>query len=259
MIFYFSGTGNSLYVAKNLLSENERLISIAKEMKISQDSYDYELVENESVIFVYPVYAWAPPKMVIDFVKKIKFNNYKNNYVSTIITCGEEVGNAVSVFNNILSSKGLNLSSGFSLVAPNNYIIIGDVDSEEVEKDKLLKLEDSIEEIRKIIIAKQQGIYNIDKGKIPKITTNIINPLFNSYARNTKKFYANDKCTGCKLCEKICNNNCIKVDKKPAWGTECSQCLACINYCPNKAIQYGKNTDKKGRYTNPNINVSEMY
>lgn len=259
MIFYFSGTGNSLYVAKRLSDNSEKLISIAKEMENNRDSYDYKLAENESVIFVYPVYAWAPPKMVIDFVKKIRFNNYNDNYISTIVTCGEEIGNAVKLFARLLNNRGLNLSSGFSVVAPNNYIVIGDVDSKEIENNKLLRLEDSIEEIKTILMNKEKNIYKIDKGKMPKFTTNIINPLFNNYARNIKKFYANDNCIGCKICEKVCNANCIKVDQKPTWSGECSQCLACINYCPTKAIQYGKSTMKKGRYINPNINVDEMY
>lgn len=259
MIFYFSGTGNSLYVAKKLLNDKDKLISIAKEMKNNQDVYTYNLSKNESIIFVYPVYAWAPPKMVMDFVKRIKFNNYNSNYISTVITCGDDIGNAVNLFSELLDSKGLNLSSGFSIIAPNNYIIFGDVDNKEIENKKLVKLEESIKEIKNILDNKTKYIYKIDKGRVPKFTTNVINPLFNKYARSTKKFYADDNCIGCKVCEKICNTNCIKVDKKPTWSDGCSQCLACIHYCPTKAIQYGNSTTKKGRYTNPNIKIDEMY
>lgn len=75
---------------------------------------------------------------------------------------------------------------------------------------------------------------------------------------NTKKFYANDKCTGCGICESVCNCNTIKVDKKPSWGKECTQCLACMHFCPVKAIQYGKGTEKKGRYKNPKVSIAEM-
>lgn len=259
MIFYFSGTGNSLYVAKSIKDNDEKLISIAKETYSNKDIYEYDLKDDESITFVYPVYAWAPPEMVTNFINKIKLNNYKNNYICSVITCGEEIGNAMDYFNNKLNNVGLNLSSGFSIVAPNNYIIMGDVDSKEVEANKLKELENKIKVIKNTIDNKDRGVFEVDKGRAPKFTTNIISPLFNDYARSTKKFSVNDNCIGCKICEKVCNNKCIKVDDKPVWNGKCSQCLACINYCPTKAIQYGKLTTKKGRYTNPNIKVNDMY
>lgn len=257
MIFYFTGTGNSLYVAKKLKSKNEKIISIAKEMQKNQDVYKYEIEENENIVFVCPVYAWAPPQMVTDFIKKI--NIKKANYISAVITCGEQIGNAMDILKDSLGEVGLNLNSGFSVVAPNNYIIIGNIDDKEVENNKLIMIEDEIEYISKILRNKENNMYKIEKGKTPKFTTNIINPFFNKYARSSKKFYTTDKCCGCKVCEKVCNSGCIKVNDKPVWDGHCTQCLACINYCPTKAIQYGKGTVKKGRYTNPNIDVSEMF
>lgn len=259
MIFYFSGTGNSLYVAKNLKKDGEKLISISRETHSNKDIYEYDLDGNESVTFVYPIYAWAPPEMVVDFVKRLKLNNYKENYICSVITCGENIGNAMEYFDSLLKNIGLKLNSGFSVVAPNNYIIAGDVDNTEDKNRKLLKLDEDIKNIKNIIDNKEIGVLMLDKGKTPKLTTKVINPLFNKYARGTKKFYANDNCTGCKICEKICNGKCIKVDTKPVWSGQCSQCLACINYCPNRAIQYGKASTKKGRYTNPNVKINEMY
>ena len=85
MIFYFSGTGNSRYVAANIGEvQGERLISISKELNLNKDKYEYELQNDEKIIFVYPIYAWAPPAMVVEFMKKINFVNYKENYISTV-------------------------------------------------------------------------------------------------------------------------------------------------------------------------------
>lgn len=260
MVFYFSGTGNSLYVAKEIAKcQNEKIISIAKEVHKNQQQYEYEVDSEESIIFVCPVYAWAPPAIVVDFIKKLKLSNYNKNYISIIITCGEDIGNAIEYIESIFKSNGLKLDSGFSIIAPNNYIIVGDVYDKNLENKNLSKLDDSLVEINKVIKDKKTGIFRVEKGKFPKIKTNFINRLFNDYGINVKKFYANDNCIGCKVCEKVCNGKCITVDKKPIWNGQCTQCLACINYCPNKAIQYGKMTIKKGRYTNPNISVKEMY
>ncbi|MBC8060278.1 MAG: 4Fe-4S ferredoxin [Clostridiaceae bacterium] len=259
MIFYFSGTGNSLYVAKNIGKYNsERLISIATQMSSSEISFEYDLEDNETIGFVYPVYAWGPPKMIIDFIEKLKLNNYKNNYIYTVATCGENIGNTMKVLDNCLKKKNLYLKSGFSIAMPNNYIVIGNVDSKEVENKKLMVAEESLKNINKVIKNREEGIYIIEKGPLPGILTATANPLFNKMSRSAKKFYVNDKCTSCGLCESVCNSRNIIVKGKPKWGNDCNQCLACIHLCPVKAIQYGKGTENKGRYKNPNINVNEM-
>lgn len=259
MIFYFSGTGNSLYVAKEIAEKNkEELISIATILKDSKNIYEFTLKENEVIGFIYPIYAWAPPKQVLEFVEKLKLNNYKDNYIFTVATCGENIGKTIEVLSKTLSKKNLQLNSGFSIKMPNNYIILGDVDSKEVEKKKLLEAESIIAEINDTIKSKANGVFKVEKGFMPGLLTNVINPLFSKGAAETKKFYSNDKCTGCGICEKVCNCSNINVQGRPTWGSNCTQCLACIHLCPTSAIQYGKGTIKKGRYKNPSINTNEM-
>ncbi|SUY47595.1 4Fe-4S ferredoxin [Clostridium putrefaciens] len=43
-----------------------------------------------------------------------------------------------------------------------------------------------------------------------------------------------------------------------SWGEDCTECLACLHLCPVQAIQYGKGTESKGRYKNPNVSIDEM-
>ena len=260
MIFYFSGTGNSKYVAEYIgKAQGERLISIAKEMTLGKAKHEYNLQLGEKIIFVYPVYAWAPPAMVVEFMKEINFVNYQDNYISTIAVCGENIGNTMKVVNKVLGEKGMKLSSGFSVATPNNYIIMGDVDSKEVERTKLERLEVSLAEINKAIKNNEDQVFNVVKGPLPALLTTIVNPLFNKGAMNIKNFIVDNNCTGCGICEKVCNGRCIKVHGKPSWSGRCTQCLACIHYCPVKAIQYGKSTTKKGRYTNPKVNIKDMF
>lgn len=260
MIFYFSGTGNSKYVADNIgKAQEEGLISVAKEMALNKSKYEYEVQPDEKIIFVYPIYAWAPPAMVTEFMKKMKFINYKDNYISTVAVCGENIGNTLKIVNKILNEKGMKLSSGFSVASPNNYIIMGNVDSKEKKMEKLENLERNLIEINEVIRNKQVDIFKIEKGPVPGLLTTVINPLFNKTAMSLKSFEAKDNCTGCGICEKVCNGGCIKVEGKPRWSGRCTQCLACIHYCPEKAIQYGKKTEAKGRYTNPKVQVKDMF
>jgi ferredoxin/uncharacterized protein YxjI len=256
MIFYFSGTGNSLQAAKSIADDNgEKLISISKEMNSVDGNFEYTLEDNETIGLVFPIYAWAPPKMVLQFIERVKFNNYKDNYTFSVATCGENIGNTMKLLGNYLKKKGMELNSGFSIKMPNNYIIMGDVDSKEIEKEKLSAAEETLKSINEVIKEKRVGIFQIKKGFLPGVLTSVINPLFNKNALDTKKFSVNDKCTSCGLCEHVCNSKTIKVKEKPQWGNQCTQCLACIHFCPVKAIQYGKGTENKGRYKNPNVEV----
>lgn len=259
MIFYFSGTGNSLQVAKSIGDYNgEKLIAIAREMNSRDTSFEYTLEEKETIGFVFPVYAWGPPKMVLQFIERLNFINFKDNYVFSVATCGDNIGNTMKVLNKSLNKRNIELHSGFSIRMPNNYIVMGDVDPKEIENEKLKKAGESLKRINVIINEKRRGVFEVEKGSMPGVLTSVINPLFNKNAMDTRKFYATDKCTSCGICERVCNSNTIKVKGKPEWGKNCTQCLACIHNCPVRAIQYGKGTEKKGRYKNPNVNMNEF-
>lgn len=253
MIFYFTGTGNSGYVANEIAkANNDTIISISKLIN-EEKELEFTLKYGEVIGIIYPIYAYAPPKMVMEFVKNIKFNNYRENYIFSVATCGGDAGNAIELIKKELNNKGMTLNSGFSIIMPNNSIIHGNVDSKEVEKRKLENTKNEIKKINTVIKARRQNVFELEKGLTSKFLTNAMNPIFeNFFKTNVSKFYATDDCISCGKCEKVCNSNIITLVKgKPQWNGECCQCLACINYCPTKAIQYGKSTVKKGRYTNP--------
>ncbi|WP_143316258.1 EFR1 family ferrodoxin [Clostridium sp. HBUAS56017] len=249
MIFYFSGTGNSLWAAEKIsIAQGQKLFSIADEIK--KNNFEYTLDDSELVGFVFPIYAWNAPKMVVDFINKLKLKNYKANYTFAISTCEANVGYTMRNLKDTLNSKGLELDSGFSIAMPSNYIILTHVKSKTSIEAILDTAEERIEEIN-TSIDKRENKFEITLGQFPYIKSKLINPLFMKYGIKPKKFFASNSCISCGLCEKVCPTNNIKVDVKPKWGTNCTQCLACINRCPKKAIEYGKSTRDKGRYYNP--------
>jgi len=259
MIFYFSGTGNSLQAARSIAEQNgEALVSIAEAVNRGVGSHEFDLEVGETVGFVYPVYAWGPPGRVISFIEKLKLNNYKGNYTFSVATCGANIGNTMKVLAKALERKGMKLDSGFSLVMPNNYVIMGDVDSKEEEAKKLIEAEETLKHINSVVKERRKGVFELEKGFMPGLLTYVINPMFSRNAIDTGRFYAQDSCTSCGVCEKVCSCNNIRVQGKPQWGNECVQCLACLNYCPVKAVQYGKSTVNKGRYTNPNVKPEDI-
>ena len=162
----------------------------------------------------------------------------------------------MKIIDKAIKEKGLKLNCGYSVSMPNNYIIMGDVDSKEVENKKLQASKETVNEILSVIKNKEDNVFKLTRGLIGPLFTALVSPMFAKYAAGSSKFYVEDSCIGCGLCEKVCNCNTIKlVDKKPVWGKECTQCLACIHLCPKKAIQYGEGTVKKGRYYNPYFKI----
>lgn len=250
MIFYFSGTGNSFHVAEEVAkSQGELHVSMAKEL--DSGKLEYKLKKNELIGFVYPIYAWAPPKIVLDFINKMKITCEKP-YVFSISTCAGNEGNATSLLQKALSTRGLTLDSAFSVLMPSNYVTGADICSKDEAVKIVKRAEEKIERINDVIRKRQTGVFQLITGNKPFLHTSIINPLFNQFGRSTKKFYATDACTRCGLCEKLCPVHTITVKEKPVWGKSCTQCLACINRCPAKAIQYGAHTAERGRYVFPN-------
>jgi len=256
MIFYFSGTGNSQAVATEVSkSQNEEMIAISQATQLK--TFNYSLQENEKVIFIFPIYAWAPPKLVVEFIQKLSFNGQIPSYISVIVTCGDNIGETEQYVENLLSKKGWIMHSFFTLIMPNNYLIIGNVDSKEETLKKLKQVNLQLININDCLSRKQKERVVI-KGDFPKWFTLIGSKFFNSYAKITKPFYANDHCISCQICVKICPLNCVTFDQKPKWTGECMQCLACLHYCPKSAIQYGKKMENKARYTHPNISWYQL-
>ena len=259
MIFYFSGTGNSLHAAKAIACHTkEELVSISAAEYADKNGHEYKLRDDEKIGFVFPVYAWGPPRIVLDFIGKLALHPYQGNYVFSIATCGGSIGNTMNVMKAHLSKKGLPLASGFSIKMPNNFVLMGDVDSKEQESKKLAEAEETLKQIVLAIERKATGDFKVDKGNLPRPLSGLMNSMFVKKGIDTAKFHADCHCTGCGTCERVCNCHNIKVAEKPQWGQRCTGCLACLHYCPERAVQFGKGTEKKGRYTNPYIRLEEM-
>lgn len=259
MIFYLSGTGNSLHAAKVIGEDNGlEVVSIPSIMNKSQGSNSFSLGNGEAIGFVFPIYAWGPPGLVLEFIESLKFTNFNNNYIFAIATCGGSAGNGMQVLEKALAKKNIKLSSAFTVQMPNNYMIMGDVDFGENMLQKVKRADERILRISEKIKNREQKVFELEKGPVPSLLTHVVNPMFTKHACDIRKFTAVDTCTSCGICAEVCSCQSIQVQKKPVWQGRCIQCLACINLCPVKAIQYGKGTAQKGRYKHPDIKIEEL-
>ncbi|GHV94248.1 iron-sulfur protein [Spirochaetia bacterium] len=247
VVFYFSGTGNSLKVAKTISRELENceIVSMAKPFALTK--------QYDSIGFVYPTYFWGLPKKVIEFIENINLDNNRNTYFYSVTTYGGDVGNAVYQMYKLLHKKhGVKLNYGQKLQMFSNYIVMYDM-SEKIDEitkksnEKLIPIIDAIKTKRNNSINKLTSIFGfVNKNFIKKVST------------MDKNFTVNDNCTGCGICKEVCPVKNIEVENKPQYSHHCEQCLACIQFCPQKAINYKNVTQNRRRYTNPEINYKEL-
>jgi NAD-dependent dihydropyrimidine dehydrogenase PreA subunit/flavodoxin len=248
MILYFSATGNSQYAAEKLAAATgDRLISIGQALR--DGHFDYDITKDDRLGFVVPTFAWTLPGAVALFIEKLNLTGYGSQYVYGVFTCGESTGGEGAALNALLKTKGVILNQTFDLVMPDNFIIWSDVPAP-ARLDSILKNADkALERIVETIKSKMQGKIDMSAPK------DLYMPMAEiSSSKKTSKFYADDKCISCGLCMELCPMRCIKPDDagRPLWEGICTMCLACLHRCPAAAIQHGNDTQKKGRYVNPN-------
>lgn len=247
MIFYFSGLGNSRHVAEQLADEGEQLFFIPE---VERDhGYEYTLQANERLGFVFPVYSWRAPRLVSDFVRKLKLQS-RPAYTFMVATCGDDCGKTEQYFRQDLRSIGLDLDTALAIQMPNTYVCLPgmDVDPNTLAQEKLTRAKERIPQIKEILRRRERVSQMIVTG-MAGLKSDIIQPLFYRLLVKDKPFHATDACVSCGICAKSCPlNNIRMVDGRPQWQGHCTTCLSCYHHCPQHAIHYGKATGKKGQY-----------
>lgn len=242
MVLYFSGTGNSRYVAKKIAEiSDDEIISINQRLK---DNNYSPVKSGKPLVFVGPVYAGRLPRVMEDYIRKAKFSGTLRAYF--VVTCAQTPWVTVQYVEKLCTEKGFSLLGFNSVVMPQGYIAGGGTQPKEVNDRILKEAESKITAIAEMIRDKQM-LPKEQPGKA--MMSKVLNPIMYSMMISAKGFTATDKCTGCGKCVDRCPLNNVKIKNcKPSWGKNCTHCMACIAGCPEEAIEYGKKTQGKPRY-----------
>lgn len=248
MIFYFSGTGNSKQIAKDLA------LSIGSEEIMDLAAYPtQEPITAERIGFIFPTYFWGIPNIIETFISQLTIVG--DPYLYAIATCGEVPGASLFQVSHLLQTKGYHLHAGFYIVMPENYIISFNVPSSKTQEKIFAKAKKKTNEIAQYV--KTNTPRPLPVGRV--IIDGLLGYTVNASARKSfptkdEGFAVNDKCISCGKCAKVCPvHNITFTNNEPSWQHHCEFCLACIHHCPTKAIDWKNKTQKRGRYLNPNL------
>jgi len=254
-IFYFSGTGNSLWSAKKIAQiikeKNSReiceLINIGDEAQKSET-----VIEAGAAVFVFPSYAYGLPLIVRRFAKNAAF---KTPYIAALVTYGSSPGGTLGALRRILKKKGIEKLYFARIPAVENYLaMFGAPKTENIQK-RVLMQEKATEEAARSIIERREN-----KASAFYPFSAFVSWLFSF---GVKVFYKQYRlgadCNGCGVCEKICPVCAIVMkDGKPVFTKKCEHCQGCVNQCPLRAISFGRVKFGAPGYRHPEIAIGDF-
>ena len=183
-------------------------------------------------------------------------------FVYCVCTAGDSIGLTIENLNEVISSNpslaalGITaVDSSYSLIMPESYVGLPFMDVDPKERE-IRKKEEAAQELAVVceeIFNRKQGVNRLVKGPIPWFFTKVVGGFFEKVLITDKRFHVEkDKCVKCGICANVCPVGDIKGGHGtyPEWlhHKDCLTCFTCYHHCPHHAIEFGRQTQKKGQY-----------
>jgi len=255
IIFYFTGTGNSLHVAREIYKSFPQCDIVAIPQAIDREEFDYK--DYSEVGFVIPLYFMGIPVMVKNFIDNIHIPNA--NYIFSIVTRAYTKGLVFTEINKTLIKQGKTLSYGKYISFPDCYIRWDQAHDEESQRKVFDKAKEQLGMMKQELLDEKMCVEK--EGEILKVTSSLVNKVWRSRLSSINKtFKVNEDCVQCGICVKVCPTKNIKLENNMLkWDKKCQDCMACVQSCPQRAIYFNQRTRNKRRYKNPNISKTELF
>lgn len=249
IIFCFTGTGNSLYIARQLAGENAELLSIPQMVK--RGKYEFEADE---IGIVYPIYGHMPPYMVRQFIQKAKL---KAEYKFAVLTYGARKCDAVEIWDRISRKADNAFDYINTIIMVDNWLPNFDM-NEQLKIDK--HIPENLQKITADINSRQHWHEPVTEEERQQhqgfMQRSGLDPEVGFLMKSEKFFTVTDACIDCGICTYVCpRGNYELTSRGVKTSGDCEFCFACIQNCPQKAIQFIKQEDGSfpdGTEKNPN-------
>lgn len=244
---YFSGTGNSKFVA-------ETFHNLEKEAKIYsiEDPLDFDTIIKESseIILLYPIYTSMMPIPMTEFIIKHS-DSFKNKTVNTIATQMMFSGDGGMLPLRLLRSQNVKTKYTLHVFMPNN---ISDVSFLPIKKSDKLPLY-----LEKKQHSLQKKYNKIIKGKHYKhgrrwYSRSIAFLLQRCFAEKvhhklSSSLSVSNDCIHCNKCVNICPvDNLFSKNSIIHSKNQCVVCYRCVNICPTQSITIVGSTKPKKQH-----------
>ena len=252
VVLYFTGTGNCLYVARQLAGKEGEILSIPQLMRKKQ----FE-IEADEIGLVYPIYGHMPPYMVREFIKKAQL---KAEYKFAVLTYGMRKCNAVEIWDGISRKAGNVFDYIGTIVMVDNWLPNFDM-NEQMKIDKhipenLAKITSDLSNRRRWHEPVTQEEREQHEGFM---SLSGLDPEVGFLMKADRSFRVTDDCIHCGICTYVCpRGNYQLTGQGVKMQGDCEFCFACIQNCPQRAIQFKKNEDgtwPDGSEKNPNVHA----
>lgn len=231
VIYYFSGTGNSLRAARVIAEE------LGGAALVSMRSAPGEVPARKAarIGFVCPVYEWDVPKTVKAFIRGLEVNPQAYTFMAATYIAIH--GRCFETVDGLLREKGSRLHYGRALRCVASQCTA----YEPFPPARLMvpRMERKSRTIGREAAAGKRRKYPAMSPVTRALYPRMMVPFLNVQHEYDRGFYSSGACTGCQICRRVCPcGNITFSDSRPVWNHACEGCNACVAYCPAKAIQF---------------------
>ena len=249
LVFFFSATGNSLYVAKSLVADGGTALSIPQMLKEKELNF-----EADEIGLVYPKYREIPD-IVQEFLSRAKF---ECDYFFGVLTYGRHLRHDAQTLVDAMAKLNIKPAYINGVQMPDNRLQRFDM-AQEMKNNDLDKIDAAIAAImkdvdvhRKFMVEGEEGGHHHPGGGVAATP--------HHFVKAEEMFEITDACIGCGICEYVCPRGCFSMEgDRAVAGGICERCLACAQACPQLAITPVEGDENpKARYRNPNVSLREI-
>ena len=249
--FYFTGTGNSLQVARNVGSGGE-LVSIPRFLREQSGATERVTVSADALGLVFPTHWLAVPSLVVELLEQVRLDtdylfiiatrgNASLTLKSHLLQAAQKNGHAVSYFNTISM--------------PDNYLPLCDM-AKEKQRFTSDALSQKIERMASDVRARKCNVSGL--AALSFLRPVLVSRAGRQLSDFSQRLSTDESCIRCGVCAQVCSAKSIRlIDGVPVYSSTCNACLACVHNCPVGA-KHMRSEKTPERYVNPTVSTADI-